>query len=1084
MSPLNRRDVFKISGAGLLAAMMTQGVDWAAMPSALAATPHPLAGAAVDADPVPVVSGQAFLPPYSATATTILSEDYFLTNQVIMGPGDRVLPFQLQNGSVEALVFNAGQGSINYLQADPTSSSGWTYNQVPINQITNGQPLTDCAVQLGSDGTVYCAFTNYIAVEGILNVYWMTLAPGAGNSWSILQGIGTETWRSAPGPLKSNVDPNGQAFIYSINNNGTANVWQAQANEGAPSIPITGLPPGPFNDAAMVWNFNWNSDVGTSKSGVIVVAPQGQGASTLVQNGPTSVVGANVAPTFALIPWIGWPTGGSTNPDFVAQDTSGNFWYTYSAIPYQVGTCRGQAGQGATWFAGGLLTTALLVDDTATIVTQYSAGPPGDFAFTDGIPIAGNLMAVTGSAINPTNPTIFAVDAASTLQVLVRDPITQIWTTTAVSQNVATTQSITTWRTEIELTDSNGLLLAGCPVTITPSQTTGFWEVAGSTIASPNTPLSTTADTHGRVTLAIVASEIDAPMLSVQVYNGSTPSGPSVTVNPAQNVHDFFAGTGSIDGVGTLTSTDGSSLLNAQTSTGAPLFPVLNQITDPTQQAKAATAVAGAINQCMAAANPGIAPAPGATFVMDFASGTPTYTPPTPPSPSGQIRSPESIGSWFSHVLHDIESVFHGIRHGLIAIEKFTATFISDAEGWAVSLAITIGTEISDIVHYAITDIRSAIHAVSGFFNSLGADILAVIEWLRTNIIETFESAAANAKTMVGWLSNLGNQMNNDLAFVGNIAENFFSDTLAHDISSFLGTTVGPVVGSWTLGDYSSTASGSATPSGSVGAAATPAVGGVENVLLDVVKVWRDVQGNWLFHKLESEFESLLQTPGSSDTITAAVNKLIGTVTGQDWLENIGESFWTAFKQNSTSDVDGTKGIGYEAILTIVTGLVDTVITFADQVIADLLALAQAVVDAWVGILQTNLLSLPLISELLNWFGIDLQLDAGSTFGLVLMFPTTIIYRIKFGGNGTMFAAAPPEPTNLDKFTVPFLVTHGSGDRQIPLEYAYAQYEAAVNSPKRELHIFSAREGGVEHVGGDNMLPAASLISDWVAENL
>ena len=76
------------------------------------------------------------------------------------------------------------------------------------------------------------------------------------------------------------------------------------------------------------------------------------------------------------------------------------------------------------------------------------------------------------------------------------------------------------------------------------------------------------------------------------------------------------------------------------------------------------------------------------------------------------------------------------------------------------------------------------------------------------------------------------------------------------------------------------------------------------------------------------------------------------------------------------------------------------------------------------------------------------------------------------------------EPTNLDKFTVPFLVTHGSGDRQIPLEYAYAQYEAAVNSPKRELHIFSAREGGVEHVGGDNMLPAASLISDWVAENL
>lgn len=72
----------------------------------------------------------------------------------------------------------------------------------------------------------------------------------------------------------------------------------------------------------------------------------------------------------------------------------------------------------------------------------------------------------------------------------------------------------------------------------------------------------------------------------------------------------------------------------------------------------------------------------------------------------------------------------------------------------------------------------------------------------------------------------------------------------------------------------------------------------------------------------------------------------------------------------------------------------------------------------------------------------------------------------------------------VENITVPFLVTHGSGDRQIPLEYAYAQYEAAINSPNRELHIFTPREGGVEHVGGDNMLPGASLISDWIAENL
>ncbi|VXC24765.1 Prolyl oligopeptidase family protein [Arthrobacter sp. 9AX] len=72
----------------------------------------------------------------------------------------------------------------------------------------------------------------------------------------------------------------------------------------------------------------------------------------------------------------------------------------------------------------------------------------------------------------------------------------------------------------------------------------------------------------------------------------------------------------------------------------------------------------------------------------------------------------------------------------------------------------------------------------------------------------------------------------------------------------------------------------------------------------------------------------------------------------------------------------------------------------------------------------------------------------------------------------------------VSEITVPFLVTHGSGDRQIPLEYAYAQYEGAVKSPDRELKILTEREGGIEHVGGDNMLAASSIIADWVAARL
>jgi alpha-beta hydrolase superfamily lysophospholipase len=71
---------------------------------------------------------------------------------------------------------------------------------------------------------------------------------------------------------------------------------------------------------------------------------------------------------------------------------------------------------------------------------------------------------------------------------------------------------------------------------------------------------------------------------------------------------------------------------------------------------------------------------------------------------------------------------------------------------------------------------------------------------------------------------------------------------------------------------------------------------------------------------------------------------------------------------------------------------------------------------------------------------------------------------------------------SIDKITVPFLITHGANDRQIPREYAIAQYEGAVNSPKRELKWFTLREGGIEHVSADNMDNARDYIADWIAK--
>jgi fermentation-respiration switch protein FrsA (DUF1100 family) len=72
----------------------------------------------------------------------------------------------------------------------------------------------------------------------------------------------------------------------------------------------------------------------------------------------------------------------------------------------------------------------------------------------------------------------------------------------------------------------------------------------------------------------------------------------------------------------------------------------------------------------------------------------------------------------------------------------------------------------------------------------------------------------------------------------------------------------------------------------------------------------------------------------------------------------------------------------------------------------------------------------------------------------------------------------------LDRIRVPFLVTHGERDRQIALDYAHRSYDQLVNSPDRQLKIFTDREGGVEHVGADNMAFGRDYIADWFAETL
>jgi dienelactone hydrolase len=71
-----------------------------------------------------------------------------------------------------------------------------------------------------------------------------------------------------------------------------------------------------------------------------------------------------------------------------------------------------------------------------------------------------------------------------------------------------------------------------------------------------------------------------------------------------------------------------------------------------------------------------------------------------------------------------------------------------------------------------------------------------------------------------------------------------------------------------------------------------------------------------------------------------------------------------------------------------------------------------------------------------------------------------------------------------ERITCPLLVVHGVNDRQVPVEQAQRTVAEARNSPRAELRLFDADEGGVEHCSGDQFSTAIDAMTDWVADVL
>src|SRR6202046_797564 len=71
----------------------------------------------------------------------------------------------------------------------------------------------------------------------------------------------------------------------------------------------------------------------------------------------------------------------------------------------------------------------------------------------------------------------------------------------------------------------------------------------------------------------------------------------------------------------------------------------------------------------------------------------------------------------------------------------------------------------------------------------------------------------------------------------------------------------------------------------------------------------------------------------------------------------------------------------------------------------------------------------------------------------------------------------------VQKMTCPFLLLHGAGDEQIPIEIAEKLYEA-VGSKQKALKVFTREEGGFHHCQVDDATIGVHYMWDWISDIL
>jgi hypothetical protein len=963
--------------------------------------------------------------PYSLQASCELSEDHFLTSDLIIGADDEVIPFVNPYTSppmVEAIVFSAASGSVYHLQRDPSATAGWTPVVIDVLGQQGINP-TDVAVAGNGSAVYMLVFGDPDSPD---NPYggpaWLTQLNSA-TGWdegynASYDDLGIDPSTISMGPFKGGIAASGNCYFYAAATDSSTQTvsligWIAGSPESGVGLSYQLLQTLESGITVSDYIILFDDSGGENPVGYSLVLTPDQFLNVYAEEPYVS----QLTPQFGTVPLVDWGDTGVTALlwAWITDTSSGGPSYAYQTANetlFVAGDGSAQqsvfdqpalaANSVAVWTGDADVVNLLDANGALNTILQnpdrsWQAIPIVPGRTTPNVP---GLASIFGVPTDPTQSTLFAIGLDESLSVLSLDD--SGWTQTLVRQDSAQQVEIDSYRVQITVLDANGVPLAWSQAQISTDRPIGFWQPDGSSFVTPGGSVTLTADGKGEITFSVPAEELDCAVLTVQALdpNGDS-TGDPFTVTTDYDVRGFLGGTGTLTDIGPIS---GDALQQAQNSSGGALFPGLA----PDDQTQARTDTMTVLNQFIVAGqNTQTAPGPSDTSMLQLTmtGQVPVVTTSTGSSgyASGEVELTLSVG-------HLFDTIGHALRHGAAKLASMTVQWSEAAGGWIVHIGAEIAGAVQQFANLVITDMKDAFHAIGAFFQALGADIVAAVEWLKHNVIDLIKAAWANGQTIATFINTAPPAFAYQVQKLSFETAGFFTglETQANDlVNNVCQAVTGETLGSAPLPPPPSDTGSSSAQSG---------------LLKDFslfIRVVNDSPGKWLLDKILHDVPSIVAL-GLPTLPQGNYNGLVDQL-GDDWVAGI--SFIDSileFLKTTFLDLFGTTTASALAtelpvLFSDLETMVDNFLKFCDDIAQTVLLIAQQTISDMGAFMTTsfNLVSSrSLLGQLLDLCRINPTMSLSDIGGLAIAFPATLTSKIL--GKGDTIPALPALPASDD----------------------------------------------------------------------